>query len=172
MVDVKVQKVATVDDRSLPVFREAEELMRRIQERAFDLFCGRGFGDGSAFNDWLAAEREICWAAGELAEQDKDYVLSVALPGFEPGDVSVTATPRELIVRASAKSERKEEPKKGEGGKVWWSELGSCDVYRRVELAQDIDVKKVSASLKNGLLKIVAEKLEKPQRTAPASATA
>ena len=37
---------------------------------------------------------------------------SVALPGFEPGQVSVTATPRELIVHASAKTERREEPAK------------------------------------------------------------
>ena len=178
MMDIKVEKVADPKKRTLPVFKEVESLLDRIRNRAFEMFSGRGFGDGHALDDWLAAEREICWPAGELVEQDKEYVLSLTLPGFEPEETSVTTTPREVIVHAKAKTERKgeEEAKKGAKEKVCWSEFRSNDVYRRVELAKDIDVQSVSASLQNGILKIVAVKVEtktqKPVHVVPVSSAA
>jgi len=170
MADINIQKIAKPGDRTLPVFKETEELFQRIRARAFDLFSGRGFGDGHALEDWLAAEREICWPAGELVEGDADFTLSVALSGFEPSDISVAATPRELIVHAKTRSERTEEPKKQ--GEIRWSEFRSNDVYRRVELPKDIDVEKVSATLKNGLLKVVATKAQAQQRKVPVAAAA
>jgi HSP20 family molecular chaperone IbpA len=177
-MDIKVEKVADLKKRTLPVFKEVESLSDRIRSRAFEMFSGRGFADGHALDDWVAAEREICWPAGELVEQDKDYVLSLMLPGFEPADISVTTTPREVIVHAKTKTERKgeEEAKKGAKEKLCWSEFRSNDVYRRVELAKDIDVQTVSASLKNGILKIVAAKAEmktqKPLQVIPVSSAA
>jgi HSP20 family protein len=171
MSDITVQKVARVEDRALPVFKETEEIMARIRQRAFDLFGRRGFRVGRALDDWVMAEREVCWPAGELAERDKDFVLSVALAGFEPADIAVTATPRELIVHAQTKAERAVEPKKEEG-EIRWSEFRSNDVYRRVELPMDINVEKVSASLKNGLLKIIAAKAGTSIRAVPVAAAA
>ncbi|MFI4889436.1 MAG: Hsp20 family protein [Steroidobacterales bacterium] len=171
MADIKVQKVENAEDRGLPIFRQMDEMFGRIQRRAFDLFAGRDFAPGHDFEDWITAEREFCWPATELVEQDKNYTLSVSLPGFEPGQVSVTATPRELIVHASAKVERREEPAKGEP-KVLWSEFRSNDVYRRVELPEPIDVAKVSANLAQGLLKVVAEKAAKKVVSIPVAAAA
>jgi len=178
MADINVEKVVDPGKRTLPVFTEVESLMDRIRSRAFEMSCGRGFGGGHALDDWLAAERELCWPAGELIERDKAYVLSAALAGFEPADISVTATPREVIIHGKMKAERKgeEEAKNGEQ-QVCWSEFRSNDVYRRVELAKDIDVQSVSASLKNGILKVVATKSEakpqeKPSRVIPISSAA
>jgi HSP20 family molecular chaperone IbpA len=171
MADIKVQKVEKLDDRALPIFQQVDEMLGRIERRAFELFADRGFANGHDLEDWLAAERELCWPATELAERDKDFVVSVALPGFEPGQISVTATPRELIVHASAKTERREEPAKNES-KVLWSELRSSDVFRRVELSEPIDVAKVSATLAQGVLKIVAEKAAKKLVSVPVAAAA
>ena len=93
MREIKVQKVTDEGRKpTLPVFKEMESVFDRIRARAFDLSLRRGFGDGHALDDWLAAEREICWATGELVEQEKAVTLSVALPGFEAADISVTAT--------------------------------------------------------------------------------
>jgi HSP20 family protein len=171
MTDVQVQKVEKAEDRGLPVFQQVDEIVSRIQRRAFELFAGRGFMDGHDFEDWLMAERELCWPASELAEQDKQYVLSIALPGFEPSQITVTATPHELIVHATAKSERREESeKKKDETKVLWSEFRSNDVYRRVELAAPIEVSKVTATLTKGLLKIVAEKSAKAVTRIPIAA--
>jgi HSP20 family molecular chaperone IbpA len=171
MSEVKVQKVEKAEDRGLPVFRQFDEILDRIQRRAFELFADRGFAIGHDLEDWITAEREVCWPAAELAERESKYVLSVALPGFESGQISVTATPRELIVHASAKTERREEKPK-DGSKVLWSEFRSNDVYRRVELSEAIDVERVSASLTNGLLKVVADKAARKVANIPVAAAA
>ena len=162
MSDITIRKVAKTKDRSLSIFKEIEELLRQIRERAFGIYMARGRRWASELEDWLAAEREYCWPAAELVERDKDIVFSVALPGFEPGNVVITATPRELIVHAKVKTaagSKKEE-------RIVWSDFRTNDVYRRIELARDIDVNKVSATLKNGLLRIVAAKFEKADKPA------
>ena len=171
MGEINVQKVADEGKKpTLPVFKEMESVFDRIRARAFDLFSRRGFGDGHALDDWLAAEREICWPAGELVEQDKAVTLSVALPGFEPADI--------LSHRhsASAGRTREVEDREQERGGSSRAEgvimTRSNDVYRQVDLPKDIDPQSVSASLQNGLLKIVATKAEKPARVVPSTSAA
>ena len=166
-----MQKIEKTEDRTLPIFQKVDELLDRIQRRAFELFEGRGFVDGHELEDWVAAEREFCWPATELADEEKNYTLSVALPGFEPAQITVTATPHELLVQASAKTERKEEPAK-KGHKIVWSELQRNDVFRRIELSEPINLDKVSATLSQGLLKIVAEKAANKVLSVPVSAAA
>jgi HSP20 family protein len=171
MADVTVQKAVQTEDRKLPIFEEVDQMMQRIRERAFAAFAGRGFEHGSALQDWLTAERELCWPASELVEQDQNYAFNVALAGFEPKEVKVTATPRELIV--SAKTEGTRNDKQDTKSKqVCWSEFRSNNVYRRVELPADIQVDKVSASLDNGLLKVIAPKAQQPLTVIPISAAA
>lgn len=36
-----------------------EDPQARIAKRAYELYCERGYRDGSALDDWLDAEREI-----------------------------------------------------------------------------------------------------------------
>jgi HSP20 family protein len=153
MAELNVQKVPATDDRSLPIFAEFEQLADRIRLQAYNLFAHRGGSDGQALDDWLAAEHELCWRAAQLAERDDAFTLEVALAGFEPGDITVTATPREVIVKAAHKAEKTKKD-----AKLRWSEFRSNDVYRRVELPGDVDVAKVTADLKSGLLTIVAPK--------------
>jgi HSP20 family molecular chaperone IbpA len=92
-----------------------------------DLFERRGREFGYALDDWLKAEREILgqWSAAELKEKEGKYELEMTLPGFDPKEIQVTATPQEIIVHAETKHE-----KKAEEGKVVWSEFGSNSVYR------------------------------------------
>ena len=162
MPHVAIQKIANIEDRSLPIFQETEQLLSRIRQRAFDLSIARGRRWASALQDWLDAERELSWQTAELAEREKDFVLSFALPGFDPAQVSVTATPRELIVHAKAQAAAESKP----GEKIVWSSLRTNDVYRQIELPGEIDIEKVSASLSNGLLKVVAAKLERAEKSA------
>ena len=157
MSKVPVARVPSTEDRRLPIFAEVEDVMKRISERAFSLFADRGFSMGMDLDDWFRAEREICWPAAELSEEDEKFELKVELPGFDPDDISVTANPRELIVKATHEFERKEPEKAGREA-IRWSEFRSDDVCRRVELPSDIDVNKVTARFKRGLLTIGAPK--------------
>ncbi len=173
MNEIKVQKITDEGKTpTLPVIKEMESVFDRIRARAFELSSRRGFGAGGALEDWLAAEREICWPTGELVEQGKAFILNVGLPGFEPGDISVTATPHQLLVHAKLQSESKKEEGAKKGQKVYWSEFRSNDVYRQVDLPEIIDPQSASASLHNGLLKIVATKAEKPARVVPITSAA
>jgi HSP20 family protein len=167
MAELNVQKVPSAEDRSLPIFAEFEKLADRIRLQAYNLFARRGGSAGKALDDWLAAEHEICWPAAELVERDDAFALQVALAGFAPGDVTITSTPREVIVKAARKSE-----KGSESQELKWSEFRSNDVYRRVELPADVDVAKVTASLKDGLLKIVAPKAAAKTSAASVKVTA
>lgn len=105
-------------------------------------------------DDWLAAERQLCWPAAELTERNDEYLLDVALAGFKPAEIEVTATPREIMIKGGHKSEQSA----GSESKVRWSELRSRDAFRRIGLPTTVDVEKISASIENGLLKIVAPK--------------
>ena len=158
MSQLNVQKVRTTNDRSLPIFAEFDQLAERIRMQAYNLFAHRGAGDGRALDDWLTAEREVCWPAAELAEREGEFVLDVALAGFEAGDIAVTATPSEIIVKAAHKHEQtsagKNEPK------LRWTEFRSSNVFRRVELPAQVEVERISASFENGLLKILAPKVQ------------
>lgn len=156
MSSIKIQKVSNVEERALPVFTEIDEIMGRIRERAHEFFAGRGGIGEHALDDWLSAEREICWPAAELAERDDAYVLDVSLAGFEPDEITVTATPRELILKAAHKAERKE--RSAREGEVCWSEFRRSDVYRRVELPLELSVEKITATMRNGVLQIIAPK--------------
>ena len=165
MSKLSVQKVPTVDDRSLPVFGEIDKLAERIRQRAFELFADRNSGLRKDLDDWLLAEREICGPAAELTEHDGDFELDVALAGFDANDINLTATPKELIVKATHLVEHKKTGD-ADASTVRWSEFHSNDVCRRVELPQEVDVEKISAEFQNGLLKIVAPKAPKKAKSA------
>jgi len=166
----EIQKVPATDDRSLPVFAEFDEIADRIRQRAFDLFSLRGHQHGSTLDDWLAAEREICWPATELKETGKAFKLKVALAGFDGDDITVTASPDELIVKASHGNGR-EEADDGDEENVRWSEFRSAEVFRHIVLPHRIDVDSVTAEFKHGMLKIAAKKAPLPEKDTPKSVT-
>jgi HSP20 family protein len=153
MPDLDIQKVPTTEDRSLPIFGEFDRLLERIRLDAYNLFAHRGSGDGHALDDWLAAERNLCWPAAKLIEREGALVLEVALAGFEPSEISLTATPREIMIKANHENTRRSQNK---GAATRWSEFRSDEVFRRVELPSPVDVSQTKASLKNGLLVVVA----------------
>lgn len=159
-----VQKVTRPEDRDLPIFDEIDEVAERIRVRAYSLAKRRGLGEGHDLDDWLTAEREICWPSAELVEEDELFTLKVALAGFEVDDISITATPTELIIKAARESSE-EETSDTEEARIRWSELRSDDVYRRIELPTTVDVENVTALLRNGMLEIEAPKAEIEEQT-------
>ncbi|HNP34219.1 MAG TPA: Hsp20 family protein [Woeseiaceae bacterium] len=167
MTRLNVQKVPRSEDRGLPVFAELEELADQIRIRAFNLFAGRGYTEGHEVDDWLMAQREINWTAAELVERDNDFAVNVALAGFAADDISITATPRELIIKASRKNETRQDKAK-DGSKVCWSEFHSNDIYRQIEFPSAVDVSKIEANFEQGMLDIKApKKIRRTKRQTP-----
>lgn len=164
MSKIDVRTVSTTEDRKLPIFQEMEDIADRIRIRAFNLFRNRGRDDGNDVDDWLMAEREICWPEAELIEDDDEYEINIALAGFEPGDIEVTATPHELIVKASHETASKRTAK-GTDGQVRFSEFRGNEVFRRFPLPTAIDVDSIEAEFENGLLEIEADKAKDMEMT-------
>ena len=155
MAQVAITKVNDGEKKALPVFEEIAKRIEKVQQRAFDLFEKRGREVGHELEDWLKAEHELFgWPAAELAEKNGGYEIGITLPGFEPKDVEVTATPNEVIIHAAAQKEQKTQK-----DNVLWTEFGSSDVYRRFDVPTAINVEQVTAKLDNGLLRVIAPKI-------------
>ena len=152
-----VEKVPSAKSRKLPIFAEFDEIADKIRDRAFSVFKDRGFEDGHALDHWLEAERQLCWPAPELVENDKEIDIEVALAGFNADEIVVTATPEEIIVKAAHESSKKE---KDEGKEMvtHFSEFRSNKVFRHFQLPASIKVSDVEAKYRNGILKIEAPK--------------
>lgn len=157
MSDLEINKVSGDSDRSLPIFAEFDRIADQIRLEAYNLFAHRSTGDGHALDDWLKAERQHCWPAAELAEKDDAYTLKVALPGFEPNEIDLTATPHEIMIKARHEHEASGSD---EESSLRWSEFRSNDVFRRFELEKAVDVESVAADLRNGMLEITAPKAD------------
>lgn len=157
MTELSLTKVSRPDDRTLPVFSELDRLTKDIERRARAFWAERGCAPGRDLDDWLRAEREVCWPAAALSERGRDFLLDIALPGYESSEIELTVTPREVIVHATRHRERAEEGKAREAT-VRWSEFRGDDVYRRFELPADIDVAHAKATLRHGLLHFTAPK--------------
>jgi HSP20 family protein len=155
MSQIAITKAKETEKQTLPIFGELAKRFAAIQRRAFDLFERRGRELGHDLEDWLTAEHELLgWPAAELAEKDGAFQMEIALPGFSPKDVEVTAMPGEVIVHAAMHKEKMTEKEN-----VLWTEFGSNDVYRRFRLPNPIDIDKVTAKLEDGLLRITAPKI-------------
>ena len=153
MSKIRINKVKQSERETPPQLSELEKIGDDVRARAYELFQRRGFGDGHAVDDWLRAEREICWPAAELQDKGKRFRLRIALAGFDDEDIEVTATPRALVVKAERESE-----KKGKDDTTVWSEFRSNSIVRRVPMPAEIDVAEVTARYKRGLLTIDAPK--------------
>ncbi len=165
MATLTVEKLRDPDQADAPILREMQNFVEETQRRAFDLFQRRGASPGAELDDWLRAEREIVWTPeAELVENEKEVRIQVAAPGLEPKQIHVTALPETVIVKG-------ETTHKHEGGEgVQFCEFNERTLFRRFELDNQIDVDRVTATLDNGILRIVAPNATKaPARQVPVS---
>ncbi len=153
-----VERVASSDDRSLPVFDEFDQVTDRIRKRAYELFKLHGSELTADVDHWLRAEREVCWPDAELCETEDKLTCRVALAGFDTDDIAVTATPAEIIVKAALRHESTADEKSDTPETVCWSDFHYEDVYRRFRLPGEIVVDDVKAEFDDGMLTITAPK--------------
>lgn len=154
MANVSVEKCREPETLPETLLQKISAITDEIRQRAFSLFERRGRTAGADVDDWLEAEREVVWSpASELIENKNDFRARLALPGFEPKDLEITATPDALVVRAE--SAHTHEDKEGE---VCFCEFSGKTMFRQLHLPAEIDVDKVTASLDKGILELVAPK--------------
>lgn len=154
MANIPVHKVEHNKVETAPTLKALQDTVEMVRQRAFELFEHRGFTPGNDLADWVQAERDLFWVPpAELAETGTEVEITVAVPGFDPQEVHVTAQPGEIVIRGDHEK-RTEKKEKG----VLYSEFDGKALYRRFEIAQPIEVGHVTANVENGMLTVKAPK--------------
>jgi HSP20 family protein len=134
-----VKKGLTKWDK-LPVFSSFQDEMNRV----LDNFFNRESSYGA---DWKPVV--------DVAETENDIVVKAEIPGIDPKDIDISITGDKLTL----KGEKKEE--KENTGKCFHRVESSYGSFKRViTLPASVDVDKVTAEGKNGLLEITLPKKE------------
>ena len=116
----------------------------------FDLFFGG--------KDEVARSAKTLTPALDVKDGDREVTLSLELPGFSSEDIDISLDKSQLVISASHKEEKEEKDDK------WLrKEISKGHYERRLTLPDNIDVKKISAESKNGILTVVLPKMAKEE---------
>ena len=125
-------------------FREMEALLDRYSRSARKSAAGdnRQIEAG----DWMPVV--------DIAETDNDFIVRTELPGVDKDDVHVNINNGVLTIKGEKKSETKD-------AKRHRVECAYGSFVRSFTLPQDVDVEKVEAGYKHGILNLTIPKQEK-----------
>ena len=120
----------------------------RLSRNFDDLF--RNF-----FDENMQTSPTVWRPAMDALENEKSYVVSFSLPGFERDDINVTMKNGTLTVKAEHKSEDKQE-----GDNFIYREISRGTFQRSIELPENIKGDKIDAEYKSGILNLTIPKTE------------
>lgn len=89
----------------------------------------------------------------DIYETDTGYVLLADMPGVKPDGLEVIAERDELIIRGRVARHAETVPN--------YQEFELTDYYRAFTLTQDLETDKVSAALRDGVLRVEIPKSER-----------
>ncbi|WP_341808828.1 Hsp20/alpha crystallin family protein [Wolbachia endosymbiont (group E) of Neria commutata] len=136
--------------RSNKNFGSDDFSIRGLQRAVDDMF-------NSFFTPELTKSRNTLPAC-DFYETDKNYCLSMDLPGFSKESIDISMSGNNLIIKGEKKyeNESSEEEKK-----YYHLERYYGSFYRSIELTPNAEQDKISADFSNGVLKINIPKSEK-----------
>lgn len=131
------------------------EQTRDLQSE-FQSLVDRFFGDFPFFTEVqprLAALANV--PAMDLYEKDGNYILELAVPGYEPGEIHAEVNAGTVTVTGShvESTEKKD-------AKIYRKEIRKGSFARTVTLPQDIDAEKVDAKVEKGVLTLTLTPLK------------
>ena len=132
------------------LFDRAQEIYRKVAQRAYELFEGRGRLQGFDLDDWLVAERELLHPVSlEVKEYDDHLAVRAEVPDFNEKEIQVTLEPHRLVI--NGKIEKQVEQKEAE---TLYTSQQLIEIFHTLELPNEVDPAKATATLKNGILDI------------------
>ena len=111
------------------------------------------------FDEAIGEAEQLGWSpAVEVAETDDAMELTAELPGVKPEDVQMEIEGNVLTLHGTKKAEHEEEKKKDElRYRVWERSYG--EFSRAFTLPSTVDVDKIEAEFKNGVLNVRMPKM-------------
>ena len=105
-------------------------------------------------------EEEDGWLpALDLTENPSELIVKAEIPGLDPKEVDISLADKLLTIKGEKKQEREE---KEENYHLIERSFGSFS--RSIQLPTEVKSDKISASYKNGILKIVLPKSEEAKK--------
>jgi len=130
--------------------REFEKFRREI-DRLWDNFFERRPARVEEGEEWLPAL--------ELAETENEYVVKAEVPGMDPKDIDISLSDGMLTIRGEKKQEREEKE-----ANYHLVERSYGSFTRSIQIPKPVQGEKITASHKNGVLKIVLPKSEEAKK--------
>ena len=96
----------------------------------------------------------------EVRDKNNEYDIRAELPGVNKNDLDISLNDGYLTITATKTEEKNEDEKSYKK-----SEFNYGVFSRTIQLSQEVDTDKIEAKLENGVLKIVAPKLNKGKET-------
>ncbi len=112
----------------------------------------------SLFGKWdiPSAWRSVAWPAIDIADQEREYVVKAEVPGCRIEDIELSVSGNILTISGEKKQEQ-EVKEKG----YYHVERSFGSFRRDLNLAGDVDIAKIDAECKNGVLTVRLPKTEK-----------
>ena len=135
--------------------------------RLLSLIPGRSFTPSRDlfdrfFDDWdfpsLFSDKNEWTPAFDIAENDKEYVVTAELPGIDIKDVEISISDGLLSVKGEKKHEKED---KGENYHRIERHYGSF--HRSFRIPERVEADRVDASYKDGILKVLLPKSERTE---------
>ncbi len=151
-------------DTANAIDQQIHDFRHRIAQRAFDLCSQRGWLHGHDIEDWLRAESEVLTpAAVEVVDNDDEYSAEVEVPGFREQDLDILCDTNRVLIRGN---NEKSSCRNDQSGRVLYSDRQSNQIFRVIELPQEIKPEECQAVVRDGMLNLTLPKsrASKPTR--------
>ena len=135
--------------------------MLNLIPRTLPFVPARGLFD-RFFEDWdvpvLFNEKKTWVPAFDISENEKEYIVTGELPGIDAKDLDITLSDNILTVKGEKKEEKED---KGENCHRVERSYGSFQ--RSFHIPEKVQMEKVDATYKDGILKLTLKKDEKSE---------
>jgi HSP20 family protein len=144
------------------VWRRSESPLRRTEENPFFALhreMNQMFDDFFRGHDLLPFDgerRPMAFSPSvDIREDEKEVTVKAELPGMDEKDIEVSLTDNALTIKGEKKDEKEE---KGKG--YWHRETSYGTFQRTIPLPEGLDMEKVDARFRNGILTVTLARQE------------
>lgn len=154
MTRISVRRLSEVDGAAHRLLEEIAALEGRIRRRAYDSGQARAAVWVSPVDDWLVAEREICWVPqAKLQETDLAVHLMIELAEVADETIEVTMLPQMVILRGAGAVE-------DDSHRRAPFEAAPKVLLRRISFPAQVHAESSVVRLENDFLKLSAAKVD------------